>query len=129
MENKHLHLKMIQNIITRLSIFSFAFKVINLIAMLFMILNSLNIDGNDYKPFFFIVVICYFFDCFYLKQERAFRYLYAVVVDKDDKYIDFNMMNAYVYADKYSLLKMALTKNLVVLYGGSMCIIMFLDYL
>ncbi len=127
MENKHLHLQMIQNIITRMSLFSFAFKVINLIAMLFMILNSLNVDGNGYKPFFFIVVICYFFDSFYLQQERVFRYLYAVVLDKDDKYIDFSM-NAYAYVDRYPLLKMATSCNLILLYGVSMCIIMFLDY-
>lgn len=127
MSVKHVHLQMIQSVITRMSLFSLVFKIINLFSIFSIVLVSLYIDKLvDYKPCLLIIFVCYYFDAFYLKQERSYRYLYSTVIDKDSTCIDFDM-NAYVFRLRYSLIKMALSRNLIFLYGVSSCLVLFLN--
>ncbi|MCQ2799779.1 MAG: hypothetical protein MJ228_03320 [Bacilli bacterium] len=91
MNDKIEHLKMIEDIISRMANNSIKAKEFTIaIVSLFGVLLSINSE----KQWLFVLIIpiiaLWFMDSKYLQQERTFRKLYDFIRNKEDK-IDFNM--------------------------------------
>lgn len=95
-ENKRLHLKMIEDIISRMGSNSFLIKGWSLTAIGGLItLYVANVKQPwSYNLLLIALAICLMFwvsDAYYLKIERQYRQLYEQVRLKDEKDIDFSM--------------------------------------
>lgn len=92
MENKRHHLEMIQSVITRMSQNSFTLKgwSVTLVAGVFALLEK-NIDKMYFLIIYVPIILFWFLDSYYLRQERLYRNLYNKVRLKEEKEIDFNM--------------------------------------
>ncbi len=95
-ENKRLHLKMIEDIISRMGSNSFLIKGWSLTAIGGLItLYITNVKQSwSYNLLLIALAICLMFwisDAYYLKLERQYRQLYEQVRLKDEKDIDFSM--------------------------------------
>lgn len=93
MENKRKHLEFIQNIISRMSgnLFFLRGWTITLITGLF----ALSAAKGSYDGYiliaYFLLVIFWILDGYFLSQERKFRCLYDDVRKLEEKDIDFSM--------------------------------------
>lgn len=123
-ENKIAHLEMIQGVINRMGSYSFMIKgwAVTLVSALF----ALSVD--NYK-FVFIslvpILLFWWLDTFFLRQERLFRKLYDDVILKNNSEITFSMDTRSYYVD--SSIKIAFSKTLILFYGLLLfSIIMFL---
>lgn len=92
MENKRLHLQLIQGVISRMASNSFLLKgwSVTLIAALFAL------AAGESKPSFiflayFPCVTFWVLDAYFLRQEKLFRELYDAVRAKNEEDIDFSM--------------------------------------
>jgi hypothetical protein len=92
MENKRLHLEMIQGVIDRMASNLFFLKgwAITLIAGLFAL------AAKDANPKYFVIayfpaIVFWILDGYFLSMERSFRDLYDDVRRRDPKDIDFSM--------------------------------------
>lgn len=92
MENKRLHLEMIQGVINRMAGNLFYLKgwVITLIAALFVLSNK-DSDRRYLIIAYFPVFIFWLLDGYFLSHERLFRALYDDVRKRDEDHIDFSM--------------------------------------
>ncbi|WP_324682641.1 hypothetical protein [Bibersteinia trehalosi] len=122
--NKIAHLEMIQGVINRMGSYSFMIKgwAVTLVSALF----ALSVD--NYK-FVFIslvpILLFWWLDTFFLRQERLFRKLYDDVILKNNSEITFSMDTRSYYVD--SSIKIAFSKTLMLFYGLLLfSIIMFL---
>lgn len=122
--NKIAHLEMIQGVINRMGSYSFMIKgwAVTLVSALF----ALSVD--NYK-FVFIslvpILLFWWLDTFFLRQERLFRKLYDDVILKNNSEITFSMDTRSYYVD--SSIKIAFSKTLILFYGLLLfSIIMFL---
>lgn len=91
--NKIEYLKMIQEIISRMSTISSVVKgfVVTFLAGLFSIIMSDNFLLNKYYFLFFIPLVFFiWFDIYYLALERKYRYLYELV-RLGTKEVDFDL--------------------------------------
>ena len=111
------HLKMLQAVITRMASNSFQVKTwcITLVSAL------LALSAKDAKNMVFVaflpVLMFWWLDAFFLRQERLFRKLFDLVRDngKDDS--DFSMNTQVVDAQVVSLLRVAWSTTLRWFYG------------
>lgn len=95
-ENKRFHLKMIEDVVTRMGSNSFLIKGWSLTAMGgLMTLYFANMDKKwAYYLLFLCLFACMLFwicDAYYLLQERKFRNLYEEVAKKREEEINFSM--------------------------------------
>ena len=95
-QNKRLHLKMIEDTITRMSSNSFLIKGWSLTAiggLVTLYLANINEKWSRYILYLCIVATILFWinDAYYLCQERRYRSLYDEVIKKDEADIDFSM--------------------------------------
>ncbi|OOF61551.1 hypothetical protein [Rodentibacter sp. Ppn85] len=123
-ENKIAYLEMIQGVINRTGTNSFMIKgwAVTLVSALF----ALSVE--NYK-FLFIalipILLFWYLDAFFLRQERLFRKLYDDVISKNNSDITFSMNTEGYCVD--SQLKIAFSKTLVCFYGLLLfVVIMFL---
>ena len=95
MENKIKHLEMIQDVIKRMASNSFALKgwAVTIVAALFALSAK---ESNDlfFLVAFIPVLMFWFLDSYYLKQERLYRSLYDDV-RKPQSTTDFSMAAKY----------------------------------
>lgn len=103
MENKRKHLEFIQGAINRMAgnLFFLRGWTITLIAALF----ALFVKGTNADYIFiayFLVIIFWILDGYFLSQERLFRALYDHVRKLDEKEIDFSMNVSKYKKDKRS---------------------------
>lgn len=95
-ENKRLHLRMIEDVISRMGSNSFLIKGWSLTAMGGLV--TLYIANMQKKWAYYLLFLCLFVcvlfwmsDAYYLLLERKFRKLYDEVAQKDEEEIDFSM--------------------------------------
>ena len=92
MESKLKHLEFIQNIVTRMASNSFLLKGWMITIVSALIAVSVDKENICYLGIaYFPILIFWFLDAYFLKQERLFRHLYNEVRKKDDDEIDFGM--------------------------------------
>ncbi|RMC56416.1 hypothetical protein F5ESL0260_07715 [Lactobacillus sp. ESL0260] len=95
-ENKRLHLKMVEDTITRMSSNSFLIKGWSLTAiggLVTLYLANINEKWacNILYLCLFATILFWISDAYYLCQERRYRSLYDEVAKKDEADIDFSM--------------------------------------
>ncbi len=131
MENKQKHLEFIQNTINRMAgnLFFLRGWTITLITGLFA-LSAKDTSSNYVLIAYFLVLIFWVLDGYFLSQERLFRALYNHVRTLDEKDIDFSMNTNEFKKDKNnSWLQSVFSLTLVVFYLsllGATTIIYFL---
>lgn len=93
MENKRKHLEFIQNTISRMSgnLFFLRGWTITLITGLFALSASKGTYDGYILLAYFLLVIFWTLDGYFLSQERRFRCLYDDVRNLDEDKIDFSM--------------------------------------
>jgi len=92
MENKIKHLEMIESIVERMAKNSFQLKEWTVsIVVLAGTLGSFESDKRFLLISFLAIILFWYLDSFYLKQERRYRALYDAVTRKQEKDIDFNL--------------------------------------
>ena len=93
MENKRKHLEFIQNIISRMSgnLFFLRGWTITLITGLFALSASKGTYDGYILLAYFLLLIFWVLDGYFLSQERKFRCLYDEVRKLDEEKIDFSM--------------------------------------
>lgn len=97
MENKRKHLELIQGIINRMSSNSFMLKgwAVTLVAGIFAI-SAKDADKMYFLVAYIPIIIFWFLDAYYLKQEHLYRRLYDEVRQRTEEEIDF-CLNAAPY--------------------------------
>ena len=95
-ENKIKHLEFIQDIINRMSNNSFMLKgwAVTLVAGIFTI-SSRDADKMYFLVAYIPIMIFWFLDSYYLKQEHLYRCLYEDVRQKKEEEIDFSLNAAH----------------------------------
>lgn len=96
MENKIKHLELIQGIIKRMSSNSFMLKgwAVTLVAGIFAI-SARDADKMYFLVAYIPVIIFWFLDTYYLKQEHLYIRLYNDVRLKKNEEIDFSLNAAH----------------------------------
>lgn len=124
MNNKLEHLKLIQNIITRMATNSFYLKgwTVTLVsAFIALIISS--------KNFMYLIVaiipliIFFILDGFYLRQEKLYRKLYDVVRQKEEEEIDFSMETTPFKSEVDSWFITCFSRTLIPFYCGIILIV------
>ncbi len=92
MENKRKHLELIQDVITRMAgnLFFLRGWAITLVAALLALFVKEE-NHNYIFILYFLVVIFWILDGYFLSQERLFRALYNHVRKLNEKKVDFSM--------------------------------------
>lgn len=125
--NKQKHLELIQGVINRLAGNLFYLKgwAITLITGLFA-LSSKDMNPSYMLIAYFLVIIFWGLDAYFLSKERQFRALYNDVRLLDEKKIDFSMdISKYVGKRKYGLPASIFSNTLLGFYG-SLALVMIL---
>ena len=109
------HLEFIQNVITRMNSNSFLIKgwMITLVSALYA-LAAKDADLRYVVVTYFTVPVFWFFDAFYLSQERQYRALYNYVRTLDKT--DFSMDASSYKVGKNSWLGTLFSRTMLVLY-------------
>lgn len=131
MENKRKHLEFIQGAINRMdgNLFFLRGWTITLISALLALL--IKGSSPDYVfIIYFLVIIFWILDGYFLSQERLFRDLYNHVRTLDEKDIDFSM-NTAEYKKKWenSLIWAMFSPTLLIFYLSLAGIALFIKYL
>lgn len=113
MENKRLHLEMIQSVINRMANNSFLLKGWS------TTLISALLALTAIKPWIALLpaFAFWFLDGYFLHQERLFRKLYDDVRVKNDNDIDFSMNTLPFINSVDNWLKVTLSKTLRIFHG------------
>jgi len=111
MENKRKHLELIQGIINRMSSNSFMLKgwAVTLVAGIFAI-SAKDADKMYFLVAYIPVIIFWFLDAYYLKQEHLYICLYDEVRQRGEEEIDF-CLNAAQYDTKEEYTKCLLSNT------------------
>lgn len=131
MENKRKHLEFIQGAINRMAgnLFFLRGWTITLIAALL----ALFIKGTDPGYIFiiyFLVIVFWILDGYFLSQERLFRDLYNHVRTLDEKDIDFSMKTEEYKKDKKNSVVYAMfSPTLLIFYVSLIGVALFIKYL
>lgn len=117
MLSKQKHLELIQGIIDRLAVNSFALKrwSITLISALLALSVVHNRPAFGFIAFFPAIVF-WILDGFFLRQERLYRVLYNHVRQKKEEDIDFSM-NTKPFEEENKWLDAIFSKTLGLFYG------------
>jgi len=118
MSDKQKHLEFIQAIITRMGSNLFILKgwTVTLIVALFTFIAK---DGNGIYILFsyFVLIIFWILDGYFLSRERCFRKLYNHVRVKKEKDINFSMNYKKFEKGKNTWFRSIFSKTLVIFYG------------
>jgi len=92
-ENKIRHLEMLQSVITRMNNNSFLLKgwTVTIIVALLAFANTKEMNSKFIIIGIIPTLIFMFLDCFFLRQERLFRFLYNDVRLSDENFFNFTM--------------------------------------
>jgi len=132
MDKKIEHLKMIQNIITRMAsnlFFLRGWTVTLIVALLALFIKGTN---SEYVIYFLLVFILVFWilDGYFLSQENLFRDLYDYVRKLNEEEIDFSMNTSeFKKYKKNTLVYMMFSPTLLVFYLPLVGVALFIVYL
>lgn len=118
MTNKQKHLEFIQAVITRMSSNLFMLKgwTVTLIVALFTFIAKGG--NNTYILFsYFVLIIFWILDGYFLSKERCFRKLYNNVRKKSEKEINFSMNYKRFEKGKNTWMRSIFSKTLIIFYG------------
>jgi uncharacterized membrane protein len=117
MENKQKHLEFIQTVINRMAGNCFLLKgwAITLIVALFT-LSAKDANSNYFLIAYFLVIIFWFLNGYFLSQERLFRALYDHVRKLDESKIDFSMNTSSFKTSKNNWLCSIFSQTLLIFY-------------
>ena len=97
MDNKRKHLELISNIITRMGSNSFSIKTWSTGLVTGILVLSLKEKLVAFALYAIIPILLFWFlDTFYLRQERLYRLLFDEVRVKRGKHIDFSMKTGHL---------------------------------
>ena len=118
MENRHKHLEFIQTVINRFARNSFFIKgwAITLISGLFAISSINNFNKIHFFVAYFITLMFWFLDAYYLSQERCFRSLYDNIRKIEPAEIDFSMDTTKYFIKNNSWMRTLVSKTLLLFY-------------
>jgi hypothetical protein len=116
-EDKRKHLEFIQNVITRMNTNSFLIKgwSITLVSALFA-LAAKDSNPKFISISFFVIVLFWFLDGFYLSQERQYRELYKEIVKLVEEQTNFSMDASKFNKGKNTWFKSIFSKTLNLFY-------------
>lgn len=121
MENKHKHLEFLQNAINRMAGNSFLLKgwTVTIVSAIFALAQK---DANTAYLLVPVlpILIFWFIDGYFLRQERLFRKLYDHVRLLNEDEIDFSMNTSPFQSNVDDVIHIALSKTLFVFYGSVM---------
>ncbi|MDP9514741.1 hypothetical protein [Pseudomonas protegens] len=129
MDEKIAHLGFVQGVITRMANNSFLVKgwTVALVAAI-LALSSSSINAGFAFIAFLPIIVFWWLDSYYLKQERLFRELYKAVVGDDPRVVRYSM-DTRVVADKVSsTLRMAFTISILPFYLLVTVLLLVLSY-
>ncbi|WP_371377421.1 hypothetical protein [Sporomusa aerivorans] len=117
MDAKIKHLEMILAIINRMSNNSFLLKgwTVTVISALLAVFIK---NQGAYILAIFPVIMLWWLDAFFLRQEKLYRNLYKKVALTDSKNIDFLMNTSLVSKKTDSWFKIFFSKTLFIFYGA-----------
>lgn len=121
MENKRKHLEMIQAVISRMAGNLFFLKgwAITLVTGVFALSTANGINTDFVFLAYFLLVIFWVLDSYYLSQERRFRALYDAVRKIKEDEIDFSMSTEkYDKKPGNSVWEAMFSQTLLVFYVG-----------
>lgn len=127
MSNKHKHLDFIQHVISRSNSNSFVIKgwSITLTSALFALsASSQNLKYGLIS--YFVIIIFWILDGFYISTERKFRSLYADVILQEEESINYSMDVLIYNKNDNTWLRGILSKTLLTFYGGAIGLISIL---
>ena len=112
------HLEMIQNIVNRLSQNSFLLKgwTVILVSGLLALGAARTETVLDYLALFPVLAF-WGLDAYFLREEKTFRHLFNHVREIDEKDIDFSMDRSVVADKRESVVRVAVSKTLLVFHG------------
>lgn len=124
MNNKLEHLKLIQNIITRMTGNSFYLKGWTITLVSCLIALTVNSKNFSYLIVSFIPLLLFWvLDSFYLRQERLYRKLYDATRLKQEKDIDFSMDIKPFINKVDNWILTCFSKTLLPFYGSILAIV------
>lgn len=130
MENKRKHLELIQGVISRLAGNLFFLKgwAITLITAIFAL--SAKIADSDYPLIsYFLLIVFWVLDGYFLSRERQFRALYDDVRIKKEEDIDFSMdISKYINAKGTNFPSALFSRTLVWFYGFLLVLIFIIRF-
>jgi len=132
MENKLKHLEFIQGAINRMAgnLFFLRGWTITLITALLALLVKKGTNPDYIFIVYFLVVIFWILDGYFLSQERLFRDLYNYVRTLDEKDIDFSMnTDEYKKDKKNSWLCAMFSPTLLVFYLSLAGVALLIKYI
>lgn len=117
MENKQKHLEFIQTVINRMAGNCFLLKgwAITLVTALFA-LSAKDSNHNYFLIAYFLVIIFWILNGYFLSQERLFRALYDHVRKLDEPKIDFSMSTSGFENSKNNWLCSIFSQTLLIFY-------------
>jgi len=123
-EDKHVHLEMIQNIISRLSHNSFMLKSWSIVLVSAMFALSAKDSNTAFMVLaYFPVITFWLLDGYYLQKERTYRELYDLVRVKDGDNIDFSMDTELIEKHISFWFDAVLSKNIIMFHGVVLLVI------
>lgn len=128
MENKQKHLEFIQAVISRMAGNLFFLKgwAITLLAALFA-LSTRNTNSDYMVIAYFLLIIFWILDGYFLSQERLFRALYDHIRELNEKEINFSMdIKEYKKDKKNSWLYSMFSSTLLLFYAPLVIIIVLI---
>lgn len=127
MENKQKHLEFIQAVISRMAGNLFFLKgwAITLLAALFA-LSTRNTNSDYMVIAYFLLIIFWILDGYFLSQERLFRALYDHVRKLNEKEINFSMDIKECKKDKKNSWLYSMFSSTLLLFYAPLVIIIVL---
>jgi len=126
MDKKVEHLKMIQTIITRMSGNLFILKGWTITLIIGLLTVASNNEEGIYILFsFFLILVFWLLDGFFLSIERCYHDLYNFVRKQKDKDIDFSMDYRKHKKGKNTWIRSIFSKTLTPFYGSLLIMMLF----
>lgn len=126
MDRKVEHLKMIQAVITRMSGNLFILKGWTITLIIGLLTVASNNEEGIYILFsFFLILVFWLLDGFFLSIERCYRDLYNFVRKQKDKDIDFSMDYRKYKKGKNTWIRSIFSKTLTPFYGSLLIMMLF----
>lgn len=130
MERKLKHLEFIQSTVSRMSKNSFLLKgwAVTLVVALLAFTEKKS-DPRYIMVAFLAILVLWFLDGYFLRQERLFRRLYEKVRLVNKEEIDFSMDVCEYKKGNCTWLQSTFSGTLIIFYLANMIIMLFVAYL
>jgi len=127
-ECKLKHLELCQNVVTRMAGNSFFLKgwAVTITSAIFAI-SSVEKIGHGIFIVIIPILIFWFLDSYYLRQERLYRKLYDAVRVKKEEEIDFSLNASVFNSDVQSLIRIMFSVSILPFYSSLLLVEMILS--